>query len=145
EKAVAANTTDYRQYLWLGRMLWATHQPEKAESAFRRALALADNVPETWVTLIHCLAADKRTKEAETEIDKARAKLPKGQSALALAQCYDAVGNLEQARALYETALADHPEDIAARQGAAGLCLRTNKLPEAVAHLEKIVQLKFKD
>jgi tetratricopeptide (TPR) repeat protein len=145
EKAVAADATDYRQYLWLGRMLWATHQPEKAESAFRRALALADNVPETWVTLIQYLAADKRKKDAETEIDKARGKLPKEQAALALAQGYDAVGNLEQARTFYEAALADHPEDIPARQGAAKFCLRTNQLPEAMVHLEKIVQLKLKD
>jgi tetratricopeptide (TPR) repeat protein len=145
EKAVPPNATDYRQHLWLGRMLRATRQPEKAESAFRRALALADNVPETWVTLIQFLATDKRTKEAETEIDKARLKLPKEQAALALAQCYEAVGNQERARAFFQAALADHPEDISTRQGAADFCLRTKKLPEAVVHLEKIVQLKFKD
>ncbi|HEY7314568.1 MAG TPA: tetratricopeptide repeat protein [Gemmataceae bacterium] len=145
EKAVSSGSTDYRQYLWLGRMLWATRQPEKAESAFRRAVQLADNAPEPWVALIQYLAADKKTKEAETEIEKARAKLPKDQAALALAQCHEAVGNLDRAQELYQAALRAHPEDVPALQGAAGFALRTNKLADAVVHLEKIVQLKLKD
>ncbi|HTU19783.1 MAG TPA: tetratricopeptide repeat protein [Gemmataceae bacterium] len=145
EKAVAAGATDYRQHLWLGRMLWATRQPKKAEAAFRRAVRLADKAPEAWVTLIQYLVADKRTKEAEAEIDKARAKLPKDQADLALAQCYEAVGKLDRAQEFYQAALVAHPEDVPALQGAAGFALRTNKIPDAVAHLEKIVQLKFKD
>jgi cellulose synthase operon protein C len=145
EKTVGAGSTDYRQHLWLGRMLWATRQPAKAEAAFRRAVELADKAPEAWVTLIQSLAADKRTKEAEAEIDKARAKLPKERASLALAQCYEAVGKLDRAQEFYQAALAAQPEDVPALQGAAGFALRTKKLPDAVAHLEKIVQLKFKD
>jgi tetratricopeptide (TPR) repeat protein len=144
EKAVAAGSTDYRQHLWLGRMLWATRQPEKAEVAFRRAVQLADKVPETWVTLIQYLAADKRIKDAEAEIDKARTQLSKEQAALALAQCYEAVGKLDRAGEFYRAALAARPEDVATLQGAAGFALRTNNLKDAVPHLEKIAQLKFK-
>jgi tetratricopeptide (TPR) repeat protein len=145
EKAVAEGTTDYKQHLWLGRMLWASRQSEKAEVAFRRAVQLADKVPQTWVTLIQFLVADKRIKEAEAEIEKARSRLPKDQSALALAQCYEAVGKLDRAQEFYQTALAAQPEDVTTLQGAAGFALRANKVPDAVTHLEKIVQLKFKD
>ncbi len=145
EKAVAAGSTDYKQHLWLGRMLWATRQPEKAEVALRRAVQLADKIPEPWVTLIQYLVADKRKKDAEVEIDKARAQLPRDQAALALAQCYEAVGRLDRAQEFYRAALAAQPEDVTTLQGAAGFALRTNKLEDAVAHLEKIVQLKFKD
>jgi tetratricopeptide (TPR) repeat protein len=145
EKAVAAGSTDYRQHLWLGRMFWATRQPEKAEVAFRRAVQLADKVPETWVTLIQYLAADKRITDAEAEIDKARAQLPKDHAALALAQCYEAVGKLDRAGEFYQAALAAQPEDVTTLQGAAGFALRTKNLQDAVTHLQKIVDLKFKD
>jgi cellulose synthase operon protein C len=145
EKAVAAGSTDHKQHLWLGRMLWATRQPEKAEVALRRAVQLADKVPETWVTLIQYLAADKRIKDAEAEIDKARAQLPKDQAALALAQCYEAVGKLDRAGEFYRAALAAQPEDVATLQGAAGFALRTKNIPDAETHLEKIVRLKPMD
>jgi tetratricopeptide (TPR) repeat protein len=143
--AVAQDAKDYREQLWLGRMLWLSGEAKEAEPAFRRALDLADNIPDTWVALIQYLAAVGRTEDAEREIENAQHKLPKDQASLALAQCYEAVGRPGRARELYQSALAAHPEDVATLQAAAVFSLRSGETQDARRHLEKILTLKFKD
>ncbi len=55
-KSTPADSKDYHDQLWIGKVLSANGRPSaEAEKAFRRAIALADAVPETWVALIQYL------------------------------------------------------------------------------------------
>lgn len=148
EKAVAAGSTDYRDHLWRGRMLWLSGRTREAEPAFRKALELADNVPDTWVALVQYLAATGRKDEARRTVERAEGKLPRDKAALALAQCYEAVERRDRARELYQAALAAGPDDVPTLQGVAGFCLRSGTpqgLQEARGHLKKIMALTAKD
>jgi tetratricopeptide (TPR) repeat protein len=139
---VNPDSNDYRDALWLGQVLSESGQrPEQAEVHLRRAVALAPDVPETWVVLVEFLAAQHRD-QAEAEIAKATTKLPKEQADLALAQCYEAVGKLEESRRHYDAALAAHPNDAAIVRGLAGFCVRAGRLEEAERHLRQLSERK---
>jgi tetratricopeptide (TPR) repeat protein len=148
QKAVAQGSTDYRDHLWLGRMLWLSGRPKEAEPAFRQALKLADNVPDTWVALIQYLAATKRKEEAQAAVEKAEGKLPTDKAALALAQCYEAVERRDRAEKWYAEALKARPDDVPTLQGVTGFCLRAGTkegVEAAKGHLKKLMALRAKD
>src|SRR5205807_2568443 len=60
------------------------------------------------------------------------------------AKCYEMVGRMDQAKAMYESALADGPEDFAALGGMAGFCLRTGKVEESKQYLHRVIALRSK-
>src|SRR5262249_12776702 len=64
QAAVAADSQDYRDQLWLGRVYWAAGQPDRAEPALLRARELAKAAPETWVALVQFLAATGKMDRA---------------------------------------------------------------------------------
>src|SRR5262249_26142230 len=138
---VNPDSNDYRDALWLGQVLSESGQrPEQAERHLRRAVELGQNVPETWVVLVEFLAARRRFEQAEAEIAKAQAKIPKEQADLALAQCYEAVGQSEAARRHYDLAVAAKPQDAAVLRSLAGFCVRNNQLAEAEPLLRRLAE-----
>jgi tetratricopeptide (TPR) repeat protein len=139
EKAVSSNSQDYRDYLWLGQILWAAGEPKKAGQAFFRARDLADTTPDPWVALVFYLASTGQKEQAVAEIAKAEQKIPKDQAALALAQCYEAVHSNARAQQLYQEALAAKPDDVSALQSLASFFVRTGKFEEAQPYLRKIL------
>ncbi len=141
-KAVPPDSKDYRDHIWLGRLQWAAGMPKEGEASLRRALVLADQVPETWVALVQHLARTKEKQQAEAVIHQAEQKLPKGTALLDLAQCYDMVGNAKRARELYEAAFAARPQDVDVLRGMVVLCLRSDRRDDAKAHLHTIIALK---
>lgn len=138
QSAVANDSKDYRDHLWLGHVLWAAGKTQEAGPAFCRARDLADTVPDTWVALIQYLAASGQKQKAQEEIADAERKLPKDQAALALAQCYEALGRKERAQELYRAALAARPDDVAVLQGIASFYVRAGQLQEAQPYLRRI-------
>ena len=71
--------------------------------------------------LVQYLARTRRPKDAEAVLRQAEKKLPKKESVLALAQCYEAIGNRVQAEKFIEAAIAAAPTkaaEVAARQSA---------------------------
>lgn len=141
-KAVPSDSKDYRDHIWLGRLLWAAGMPAEAEASLRRALALADQVPETWVALVQHLVRTDDKKQAEAVIRQAEDKLPRGTALLDLAQCYDMIGNADRARGFYEAAFAARPEDVKVLRDMALFCLSSKRPKDAETHLNKIRQLK---
>src|SRR5262249_5610443 len=99
-KAVAANSKDHRDYLWLGRVAAQAGRPQEAETAFRRARELAEGDPEAWAALVLFLA-NTDAKRAEAELAEAERRPPPGKASLALAPCYEALGQMEKAEAHY--------------------------------------------
>ncbi|MFN4258900.1 MAG: tetratricopeptide repeat protein [Gemmataceae bacterium] len=140
-QAVQADSRDYRDYLWLGQILAASPQRvAEAEAKLRRALELKDDVPETWVALIQFLAARERTPEAEALMRQAAAKLPAAARPLVLAQCHEALGQLEQAHEQYQAVLKQRGAEAALARIVASFYLRHGRLAHAEPLLRRIVQ-----
>ena len=142
EQAVAAGSKDYRDHVWLGRVLAAVpSRRAEAERVLRRAVGLARDVPEAWVALVQHLARADRGK-AEAALREAERALPRGKAPLALAQCCEAVGRLDRARQFYEAALAASPKDVALLRGVASFHLRTNQPEKAQPYLRRLMAHK---
>jgi tetratricopeptide (TPR) repeat protein len=143
-KAVSLGSKNYRDHLWLGQILSAGGDQAEAEASLRRAVDLANKAPEVWVALVQFLARAGKQAEANKALAGAQQALPREQSALAIAQCYEAVGKIEQAKESYRLALDSHPEDLSALQVSASFYLRVGLQADAARVLKKIIALKSK-
>jgi Tfp pilus assembly protein PilF len=142
---VQADSRDYRDQLWMGQVLSANGRPsQEAEEALRRAVALADTVPDTWAGLIQYLVKTNQTPAALKELAKAKAKLPGDEAALMLAQCCELVGDVPQARQYFQAALKHRPDEIAVYRGVVGFYLRTGARQDAEALLRAVLDRKVK-
>jgi tetratricopeptide (TPR) repeat protein len=143
-QAVSADPKDYRDCLWLGQVMAAAAkgQPSpQAEAKLRRAVELAPEVPETWIVLVQYLAKIDQPK-AQEAIQQAGLKLKADQRPLALAQCYEAVGELAKARACYEQARKEKPQNVAVLQTVAAFDLRDGRLKDGEVLLRQIMDRK---
>ncbi len=156
--AVKADSKDYLDYLWLGQVVGTLSIQAKAENqkaeykelfeeaskAFRHAIELNEKAPETWVTLVKYLAETEHLGDAEGVIDEAQKKIAPDKLALALAQCYEAIGKSEKASNQYKDALAAHPDDIVVIRTLADFYQRTGSVKEAEALFRRIIDKKVK-
>jgi tetratricopeptide (TPR) repeat protein len=141
--AVAANSArDYRDYLWLGQILWISGRSDEAEPVLRQAVQMKPDAPVPWVVLVQYLARKNRLKDAETVLHEAEGALAKGKATLALALCYEAIGRQKEAAKLYEAAVATEQNRAATRQSASDFYLRVGDWPKAQHQLEQILKLK---
>lgn len=140
-QAVSEQSRDYRDYLWLGQLLSATGTAAEAEPVLRRAVELGDKAPDTWVALILHLARSGQKDKAEAALADAGKKLVSEQSALVLAPCFEALGQIDQARKGYTEALATRPDDVAALRGGAAFMLRHGPALAAQQILRKLMAL----
>lgn len=156
-RRVAANSNDWRDHLWLGELLnlvamrakaagrldEAKANLDEAEKSLRLANKLEPATPATWLALVQFLSAADRKAEAESLIHKAEKSLPAKTSDLALAACYEAIGNKSQAADKYQTALDKDHNDPAVLRGAAEFYLRSGNLPKAELQLRSLVSGRF--
>jgi tetratricopeptide (TPR) repeat protein len=138
------DSTDFKERIFLGRVL-AARKPKEAEGHFRKAVELAAKEPATWVALVQFLAGQQRPTDAEAEIDKARAALPADKAPLALAQCYEVLGNTTKAEEQYADALRASPNDVAVLRATANFRLRVGKVGEAEPLLRKMLSGEVKE
>jgi tetratricopeptide (TPR) repeat protein len=156
-KAVAADSTDHRDYVWLGQMLWAASRQTdldpgrrreaegRAEKALRKAVELGADKPDAWVALVEYLVRVGQADKAEAVVREAEGKLPADQAPLALAQCYAALNHAERAKELFDAAVRAKPEDLTVLRTAADFSLRTNDIDAATKRLRKVIELGVKD
>lgn len=103
---------DPRKLLLLSQIRRAAGEPvARVEAPIRRAVELAGDRPDGWVALVRLLATTGRREQAAAEADRARTLLGDREK-LALAQCFEVAGRIEQARPLYEAAAKDRPGDL---------------------------------
>jgi tetratricopeptide (TPR) repeat protein len=132
----------------LGQILWKN--VKDAEPVLRRAVALAPADPRTHKALIYYLASMGKRKEAEAVLGDVERTLSVDKATLVLAQGYSRLGLGEkepQARAklvdhsaaLYQKALAAHPDDLSVLQAAAAFYLLNNRVTDARLLLDKII------
>ena len=144
-KAAPADSTNYRDHLWLGQILWAAGEKAKAEPELRRAVELAGGAPDALITLVQYLTRTERKDQAQRTIEDARGRLSGNSFTLALAQCYAEVGNLDQARAHSCSSCSQQdPDDVAALRADAVFALNTGSIDQAEHDLRKIVDLQTK-
>src|SRR5262249_19203633 len=141
-QAVAPDSKDYRDHVWLGQVLWAAGRRDAAEAALRRAARMAEKRPEPWVALVQCLAQLDPKDRAEAVLREAEGKLPRDQAALALAHCYQAVGRDDRAERLYRDAVAARPDDPATLGNLANFYWLRGKAKQAEPHLNKLIDMR---
>jgi cellulose synthase operon protein C len=137
-KAVAGDSKEARDFLWLGQIAALAKQMPEAEKAFRRACQLDAANPDTWVTLILFLARTN-PKKAEVELTNAHANLPADLAPLALAPGFESLGKLEQAEIQYEAARAAKPNDPARLRILAAFFARTGQSAKTELVLRKLL------
>lgn len=143
-QAIAPDSKDYRDLLWLAQILWAAKKPAEAEAELRRAVAMAGGEPEVWMALVQFLAGTDQKLAAEQTIEEARQKLPPDQVTLTLARCFDRIGDRVEAEEQYLAALKDHPNDTAVMLAVANFYLGTQRPEQAQILLRKALDPKFK-
>ena len=108
---IRPDAEDYRDFLWLGRILSVSGQQKEAEESLQRAIDLDRTRPQPWVALVDLLGRHGRITAAEAVIAKMKLNLSTEKMSLALARCYESIGMVDVATSHYEKALRDDPDD----------------------------------
>jgi cellulose synthase operon protein C len=151
-KAASQDSKDYQDHLWLGQVLGvlgsrastdgqaaqAEQLLSEAETALRHAVELEPHASETWVALIQFLCANKKADQAAEAVADAAAKIAPEHAPLALAQCYEAIGDQSAAQKQCEIALSAAPQDSTVVRFVANFYAAAGKSELAEALLKKI-------
>jgi tetratricopeptide (TPR) repeat protein len=124
QNSVPLKSRDYADHLWRGRRLTELARRGKAankgdaelkaiyaeaEKSLLLAIGLKTDSADSWSALVHLLVTAGRTADARKTIEQAAAQIAPLRSALALGTMWETVGDLEQARHFYKTALQADP------------------------------------
>ena len=139
-KNLPEDSTDYRDHLLRGQLLWATRYRNEAEKAFRRAVELAPQEPECTIVLVSFLQ-ERNPQKAREEIEAASRRLPATVAPLALAACYEVVGSVDKAEEQYAKAAKLRPDDAAVLRAQALFFLRRGQLARAEPVFRKLIAL----
>jgi len=121
DRNAPADTGDYRLMLLRGALLATIRDDDDALLAFRRAVELADKVPDVWGALVAQLMRKGEVKLAKEAVNEAKEKLKPGPAAraderaereLALAGLYELIGDLETAFGHYSGARTLDPRGL---------------------------------
>ncbi len=138
-RAVNDDPASTQKRLWLARVQAATGDAQAAELTIRDAVALDEQDPAVWVTLVALLARNARLEEAMQVIETVEEHVPAELAALALAQCYEEIGNFEAAEQRYHAILESDPsrDDIAWKL--VQFNLRRGEIVAATELLERLI------
>lgn len=138
-QAVPDDAADYRDTLWLARMLVAADRPVEAEGAFYRAVRQDDRAADAWVALAQYLAQTRQKVKLAAAIQEAEEKVAPEQKLLVRAQCYEAAGDPAQAAEAYRAAVAARPHDTGVLRAAADFYLRQGQPRQAELLLRQLL------
>ena len=139
ERAVAADSQNADELLWLGQLLERAGKRDQAVAVVERAIAAGPERPETWLTLFALQLAQGKRRAAEQTLDRSSNKLVDPQRGLALAQGNEMLGRLDDAERCYREAVAAAPEDLSIQRRLAEFLLRSGRLNAAREALDGIV------
>ena len=148
QKAVAKDSKDYRDHLWLGQVLWAAGKMPEAQAELRLAASLKPDSAEPVVALVQFFVSTGDKGQAKTTLEEAEKNksIPHEPGLLPLAPCHELVGEIDKARELYEEAsevLTAKPGEAAMHRAKAMFHLRQkNERPLAKRELEKLLNLR---
>ena len=143
DQAAPIDSKDSEDWVRRGRVLLRLDKTVDAEKAFRRAVALAPDIPIPSLTLVEYLLTMKRTAEAEREIRMMENRFSDDVSTRIMGQSYAWLGNRMMAEHYLSAALAEDPEDMFREQAMARYHM-INKRPNlAIPHLNSILENKL--
>jgi tetratricopeptide (TPR) repeat protein len=135
----------FRDLLWQARLLFVAKKDQEAFAKVQDAINKAPAEPEPYVAQVqffHARGRDidarKTTKEAEAQI-QADTTERKAQRALALALCYETVGDVGQAATSYSEALTCGGNDMNVIRGVCSFYLKYGHMEEVGPLLETVV------
>lgn len=142
---VASNSANYRDHLWMGQVLSMGGQnPDDAEKALRRAVALAPEQPEARIGLVRHLIGNGQHSAARTEIDNTKSALPADRVDSALAMCYELAGFLVDAAESHKAALEKQPASATVHRAAADFQMRVARFGEAEKLYRKLAERRIR-
>lgn len=148
DRIAPEGSKDWRILLLRGALLAAIGADADAEKAYRGAVALGDNVADTWGSLVAHLIRLGRADDAKRAVAQAEEKLksnpPKTDSAraeliLTLAGCQEMIGDTQAAEARYREAARVAPHDLNPTRQLVLFLQRSGKMPEADQLLQRLV------
>jgi tetratricopeptide (TPR) repeat protein len=142
--AVSTTSKDYHDHLWLGQILGAVGRLEEAEKTLRYAQTMAPDMADPWVALIQFLARTGQVEKAKTTVQEVQLVLGSGLPAVALAQCYEAISQMDRAEEQYQRALQAKPNDVTVLRKVADFYLRQGRPKQAEPHLRRLIDPAFK-
>jgi tetratricopeptide (TPR) repeat protein len=153
-RAIPDDSKNFRDYIWLGQVLWAAEKPREAEAALRNAITLAPDMPDVWIALVQFLSRINRAADAQGIIEKDVSRLPKDQATLTRARCYAALYRpgdpsrrifAEVAGKAFLEALKIKPKDLATLQSAGEFYLGANQHAQAEECYRTILAMEAKE
>lgn len=147
ERIAPADAADYRLLLLRGSLLGAIGADADALKAFRLAVDRDDTIPETWASLVAFLVRHGKTDEAKEAVRQGEHRLKnnppatvakKANLTLALAECYDIVGDPKTAGERYQQALDLQPRELGPNKQLVFFLERSGQGQKAAELLEKL-------
>ena len=142
QQSIPASSKDYREHVWLGRILWACGDQIKAEQELRRATELAAGSSDAWASLVEFLAGSGQTAKARSVVEEARTRIKADEALATLGRLYGLIGEAELARQQFRAALSARPADIALLRAAAELTIAAGPVRDAEGYLLRIIERK---
>jgi cellulose synthase operon protein C len=144
-RAVARNSTDFHDHIWLGQMLEAAGQVEEAEQAFRAAIKPGETSPVPWTALVMHLVTAGRKDVAETVLKEAAEKVAARDRPLMLARCHETLGNRTLAEQFYGEALRSDPDNVPIACNVAAFYLQIGERGKAIKALRQVLAKQAPD
>ncbi len=141
QEVVTAGSTDVRDWIWLGQIQLVTGRIAESEESFKRAVAVAENTPDALVALIQGQVLSGRMEAARQSMDDLKQAYSATEEPLALAQSYEATGQLDEARTTLEQAVAAVPNDPNRLRAMALFLIRQKRQAQAQPYLEQLAAL----
>ena len=132
---------DYRSHVWLGQLLRIVGRSEEAEAALRKAVQVQPQEAGSWVPLVLYLSQARGMQDAQDAIAQAKSSLSPEEADKALAVCFEAVDDMEQAEMHYRAAASRHSNDSTVLQLVAEFYVRRRQWDEAETFLRRAYTL----
>lgn len=139
ERTVTLDSKNGSELLWLAQLLERTGKRERAGELFTRAVEVAPDRSDVWVSLFAHQLATGRRRAAENTLDRAVAALPSPARELVLAQGAEMLGRLDDAERAFREAATAAPNDIGISTARAEFLVRTGRTDQARQVLRDIL------
>jgi tetratricopeptide (TPR) repeat protein len=135
----AGASRDYRERIWLATLLDEAGRAEDAGRILRATVEANKRTPDARVALVRHLVRIGHRELARLALEEARTSLSTEQVPLALAGCFEALGDMPEAERNYLQAAAESPEDFAVRGQVAKFYLRTGARDNGEKQLRQLL------
>ena len=138
-QAASADSGDFEDHLWLGRLLADAGRVSEAEAAFRRARELAPTRPDVWISSVRFAARHGRREDVAQLLEEVATHVPADALPPVLAQCYEASGDLTQAKEKHREIIQSRPDHGPSLWAASSFLIRTGNANEAEPLLRRLL------